>query len=303
MVDVLSGHTATLLPGGSVLVAGGFGTTTQATAERYDPAANSWSPAGSLAEGRLNHTATVLPGGKVLVVGGVNSARGGSYLATAELYDPATNTWGPAGAMATARAEHTATLLPGGQVLVVAGRDGNSSHASAERYDPATNTWATAGTLAAARWLHTAEPLPSGQILVAGGRESNAAVANTERYDPAANRWVTDLPGQSVTVNLASQNSSGMTGTATLTDLGAGRTRVEISVTGAGAGRQPAHIHNGTCERLDPAPRFTLTPAVGGLSSTEIDAPLQEVLAELRAVHLHKSQEELAIYVACANLG
>src|SRR5438874_6164324 len=85
------GHTATLLPNGKVLVAGGFigliGSV-RAGAELYDPASGTWSATGSLATARRGHTATLLPNGKVLVSGGF----GASILASAELYDPASGT-------------------------------------------------------------------------------------------------------------------------------------------------------------------------------------------------------------------
>jgi hypothetical protein len=66
---------------------------------------------------RSNHTATLLADGRVLVAGGYN----GAYLSSAELYDPATDSWSAAAPMSTAREYHTATLLPGGQVLVAGG--------------------------------------------------------------------------------------------------------------------------------------------------------------------------------------
>ncbi len=296
-----SGHAATRLPGGQVLVVGGFGTTSQATAERYDPASNSWSSAGTLADGRLGHTASLLPNGQVLVVGGVNSAGGGSYLAKAERYDPVSNSWSEAGAMLAAHSGHTATVLPDGQLLVVGGRDAERTTASAERYDSKTDKWTAAGALDVARWLHTASLLPGGRVLVAGGREGANALASTEQYDPVDNSW--SARRQGMTLQLASQNNSGIAGSAVFTPLGGGKLRVEIKVNGAGVGPQPAHIHDGTCTQLSPGPpKFSLTPVTNGASSSDIDASIEQLIASPHAVHMHKSQDELSIYVACADI-
>ena len=65
------GHTATLLPSGKVLVAGGrYDRATLSSAELYDPATGTWTATGSLGTARYDHTATLLPSGKVLVAGG-----------------------------------------------------------------------------------------------------------------------------------------------------------------------------------------------------------------------------------------
>ena len=118
-----SSHTATLLPNGVVLIAGGLGDGTYlASAERYDPATSTWSAADTLTTARSYHTATLLPNGKVLVAGGYND---GSYLASTELYDPANDTWSAAQALTTTRGEHTATLLPNGKVLIAGGYNGS----------------------------------------------------------------------------------------------------------------------------------------------------------------------------------
>ena len=105
-----------------------------------------------------------------------------------------------------------------------------------------------------------------------------------------------------VTVMLASQNNSGIAGTATLTDIGGGRTRVEIRVSGAGAGPEPAHIHEGSCAQLNPTPQFPLTNVANGTSTTEIASTIAQVTSSPHAIHLHKSPDELTVYVACANL-
>jgi len=122
-------HTATLLPNGKVLVAGGQDySTIFASAELYDPASGTWTATGSLNTGRHSHTATLLPNGQVLVAGGPGT--NGVTTASAELYDPASGTWMATGSLNTARFQHTATLLPDGKVLVA----GGSGDTSAELY-------------------------------------------------------------------------------------------------------------------------------------------------------------------------
>jgi phosphatidylethanolamine-binding protein (PEBP) family uncharacterized protein len=127
-------HTATLLPSGKVLVAGGAnGSVFLPYAEEYDPANNTWTNVGSMAQARAQQTATLLPSGKVLVTGGTNPG----ILASAELYDPTTKTWSSAASMNTARSGYTATLLDNNLVLVTGGANTNGSFlTSAELYDP-----------------------------------------------------------------------------------------------------------------------------------------------------------------------
>jgi MYXO-CTERM domain-containing protein len=139
-----------------------------------------WASAGSMSQTRQGHTATLLQNGQVLVAGGDTGALN-SPIATAEMYNPATNSWSPLPAMFLAREHHTATLLGSGKVLVVGGYYGPS----AELYDPTTNTWSPGGSLSGARSYHTATLLGNGQVLVAAG----LGVASAEMYDPATNTW------------------------------------------------------------------------------------------------------------------
>jgi cell division protein FtsB len=90
-----AGHTATLLRDGRVLLVGGF--TAKDSAEIYDLTTNTFSPTGSLNTGRHEHSAALLPDGRMLVVGGYNNG----YLASAEIYDPATGQWTPASRSST----------------------------------------------------------------------------------------------------------------------------------------------------------------------------------------------------------
>ena len=84
-------HTATLLPNGEVLVAGGTSNdliTSLASAELYDPIARTWTVTGSMTTARGIHTATLLPSGQVLVAGGEAGLLSLS-LTSAELYESA----------------------------------------------------------------------------------------------------------------------------------------------------------------------------------------------------------------------
>ena len=123
LAEPRTGHTATLLPNGKVLVAGGYGESgLLASAELYDPESETWTQTGSLATARDNHTATLLgdTDGKVLVAGGYGQETG--FLASAELYDPTTERWSTTASLAVGRVNHTATLMLGGDVLIAGGR-------------------------------------------------------------------------------------------------------------------------------------------------------------------------------------
>ena len=163
-------HTATLLPNGNVLVAGGFDFPLGdviASAEVYDTANGTWAEVDSMAARRGLHTATLLPNGKVLVAGGTDFAH---TLRFAELYDPITETWQSTGNLDIPRCLHSATLLPNGKVLVEGGEEFVSIPlSSAELYDPLSGSWTTTGSLGAAREQHTATLLPNGRVLVATG--------------------------------------------------------------------------------------------------------------------------------------
>jgi LPXTG-motif cell wall-anchored protein len=106
---------------------------------------------------------------------------------------------------------------------------------------------------------------------------------------------------QATTLQLAQQNNSGISGTATFTPSGGGLT-VDLKVTGAGAGPEPAHIHGGTCAQLNPTPEFTLASVTNGSSTTTLQTTLQSLAATPHAVHMHKSADELSVYVACADI-
>jgi len=170
MSQARSIHTATVLSDGRVLVVGGGKPDGPffATAEVYDPATDSWSSTGSMRLPRILHTATLLTDGRVLVVGGKGEPEpdiDSTIRQTSEVWDPKTGEWSPAGSMAEGRAEHTATLLKDGTVVVIGSLNKNTS----EIYDPATDTWYDSATMTEARYRHTSTVLKDGSVFVLGG--------------------------------------------------------------------------------------------------------------------------------------
>jgi len=178
-------HAATLVGTGRLLVMSG------GTAEVYDPATNVWAPTGgSLLVDHVAFTATRLPSGQVLVAGGTANGTDFPWQSSAQLYEPATGTWSFTGSMTDYRANHTATLLGSGKVLVVGGYTSpRSATGNAELYDPATGTWSSAGSTYPSG-EHTATLLDSDKVLVTGGYVSGyGTLRETRVYDPATNTW------------------------------------------------------------------------------------------------------------------
>jgi Galactose oxidase, central domain len=191
MATARTGHTATLLANGEVLVAGGGNVTGSLTSvELYNPATGKWAVSGSMATARGSHTATLLPNGEVLVAGGVSNGSSPwapSCTASAELYNPSTGQWTTTGSMTKPRATHTATLLNDGSVLVAgafcSGAGSIYPDNTAELYDPSKGTWKATGNMNVARINTAATPLPNGQVLIAGGNSTSSGGTSAELYD------------------------------------------------------------------------------------------------------------------------
>ncbi|WP_052499540.1 Kelch repeat-containing protein [Streptomyces vietnamensis] len=208
MAGARYGHSATLLPDGRVLVAGGNRlrdartVVTLTTAELFDPDTGTWSPAAEMADARWHHIVAPLPGGHLLAVAGL--AATGQLLPTAlalcEVYDPRTDSWAATGALRDARYGHQAVPLPDGTVLAMGGGRSRSDDARfdpygttrVERYDPETGTWYDEQPLPWTRSHPRALPLPSGEVLVFGGADEAAldvGFPSALRFDPVARRW------------------------------------------------------------------------------------------------------------------
>jgi hypothetical protein len=189
-------HTATLLPDGRVLIAGGQGETlvpndgmfggfmAMAYAELYDPGTGMFKATGSMREARSDHLAVPLTDGRVLIVGGSNG--NSDALASAEVYDPGTGKFKATGSMHLERTRFTATRMADGRVLIVGGSfSAAGPESSAEIYDPKTGRFTMTGSLHEGRESHLAVLLLDGRVLVAGGNGDRGLLDSTEIYDPS----------------------------------------------------------------------------------------------------------------------
>jgi RHS repeat-associated protein len=194
------------LPDGRVLLAGGTTTTTSdfgsatASAEIFDPVADTWASTGSMHVRRVGAPqAAVLADGRVLIAGG-----GSNVLTnTAEIYDASTGLFTLTGSMSVAR-NGTATRLTDGTVLVAGGQ----ALASAEIYDPVAGTFSpTNGSMSQALFDHTATVLDDGRVLIAGGH-ANCGLPTTKAvqiYDPSSKLFT---PAGEMTIERAAHTAT-----------------------------------------------------------------------------------------------
>ena len=194
-------HSATLLPDGGVLIAGGITSGTEEEDRRtyvyrllFSPL-GSWTSAKSIAVRRHDHTATLLTEGRVLIAAGKDNP---SSPVITEVYNPAVTDHDPAGPMTIGRRFHSATILPDGKVLIAGGQDpAFQTLSSAELFDPVSGLFQPTGAMAVPRRLHTATLLPTGQVLVSGGTSGGRTPtieSTAELYDPALGQWIMTGP-------------------------------------------------------------------------------------------------------------
>jgi hypothetical protein len=192
-----SSQTMTRLPGGRVLVAGGYAAdvagTPLASAEIFTLASQAFVPTGSMAVGRGSHAASALADGRVLVTGGLVLAGSGpatDFTSMTEIFDPAAGTFSDGPPLATGRAGHSQMTLDDGRVLVL----GGNGLRSAEVYTPATNQFTPVEDMAERHGFgHVAVKLADGKVLVTGGDSTIniQPTATVELFDPATNQFTT----------------------------------------------------------------------------------------------------------------
>jgi hypothetical protein len=221
LITARMGATATTLPSGKVLIAGGVDATGVPlnTAEVFDRGSGATVvTSNAMGSARAFHTATLLSG-KVLLIGGATDSTG-NLTASADLYDPSTNKFTATGAMGTARGAHATVVLTSGpdsgKVLVVGGVIGSSAALSAtqsaELYDPGTGKFTVVGAVMNdTRAFQSATVLANGDVLIVGGFSNFSSTVNggtgslmslfgstlksAEIYDPTAVTF-TCVPGK-----------------------------------------------------------------------------------------------------------
>lgn len=183
MLEPRSGHTATTLPDGRVLIAGGMRRNQEfyKSAELYDPSTGKFQATGDMSIGRVGQIAVLLSTGKVLIAGGW-VGHGGTD--SAELYDPDSGRFTTISKMTARRGRPSATVLTNGDVLIAGGEENdNESLASAEIFHVKTISFQPTDSMHHARVSHTATLLDDGLVLIAGGYGDSVS-SSAELYDP-----------------------------------------------------------------------------------------------------------------------
>jgi len=189
MLEPRSGHSATLLQDGKVLIAGGMRRNQDfyRLAELYDPATGKFQATGPMNVARVGHAAVLLRSGNVLIVGGW---AGHECTDAAEIYDPAVGKFTAITPMTTKRGQPSAALLASGDVLITGGaeRDTPGGVASGEIFRAADSKFEPVGPMHFARISQTATVLRDGRVLIVGGR-GETVTASAETYDPVTRQF------------------------------------------------------------------------------------------------------------------
>lgn len=196
-------HTATLLPDGKVLAAGGTSDGINANpvgpAEIYSPKSNTWTLVGNMKQPRFDQMAILLNSGRVLICGGTPDVE--TNLSSCELYNPATRQFTLTGDMGVGRRYSALVTLASGDIMT----DGDN--AGAEIYNVSTGTWHGTANPPYSNFGTTLTLQKDGTIMETPSDTGNNI--RTEIYDPATNTWKLRGPFVPVTYNTASQLPDG----------------------------------------------------------------------------------------------
>lgn len=222
------GAVAVPLPNGMILVAGGrinAGAATD-TAEIFDPATGNWTATGSMTQARYNSGFAPLPDGRILVAGGFSGTPSSQYLASTEIYNPATGSFSAGNPMAGPRSGIAGAPLPDGTVLMAGGANTGGAQSTVEIYDPATGNFSAGTSLPAGRNGARAALLADGTVLIAGGSTPLSPTSSTLIYHPNTGL---SSPGPNMTINRSLPGVSELPGGRVLVTGGSSRSGTEAS--------------------------------------------------------------------------
>jgi len=266
------GHTATLLTDGTVLVTGGNDATAAlATAEVFNPSSGSFTPTTSSMEtARVGHTATLLNdgSGRVLVAGGGSAPAvlfgpvADTGTASAELFDPKSGQFTPAGnSMLASRIYHAASLLPNGEVLIAGGVTNTNGTALGDLFSPATATFTATSTGGTNAFHLAAAMLEDGRVLLTGGEVLAAPCGLVGNWVSIANALFFDSSNASFTGN-GGLSASRVSHTATLL------TRGEVLIAGGATSNTVCNRGSGTSTFQSVATAELFNPPSGTFALT-----------------------------------
>jgi hypothetical protein len=132
---------------------------------------------------------------------------------------------------------------------------------------------------------------------------AGAMVSQAMAAPNTVNHITNAFSAHSLTINMGAQNGSKQTGQAWFNDTAAGlRVKIQLHNEPAGAS-EPAHIHQGRCAKLNPAPWKGLSNVVKGVSVTTIaGVKLADLKKAQYAVNVHESASNLKHYVSCGDI-
>ena len=157
--------------------------------EMYNPAANTWTILAYMSTPRTNFQTEVI-NGKIYAIGGMKvwNQNDDQLLSSAEVYDPATNTWTAIASMSTPRYWFQTEVIDG-KIYAIGGGGSSGTLSSAEVYDPAADTWTSIASMSTpSKRLKT--EVVNGKIYAIGGQDSST-LSSVEMYDPTTNTWTT----------------------------------------------------------------------------------------------------------------
>lgn len=187
-----SGHTASQMQTGEVIVTGGLGADNYLSAAEYwDQENDEWIEVDQMEHARMNHAATVVDGNLLIVTGGWD----GDFMSlnSCEIFNFDLGVWEGGPDMNDHRSLHRATKLNNTEILISGGTDNSEDLRSCELYNSTFATFTDVDSMNTGRSSHTSTLLSDGQVLVTGGY--NAAegfqLSSCEIYDPATDEWTT----------------------------------------------------------------------------------------------------------------